>query len=92
MHERISKNVVHIDQPAADKFREGVMLELLRLMNEDTKFTLEQKLQAAYGAILDIAFEVDVLAYRDFLLAVDKANTKMLDDIREGFGMAGVDP
>lgn len=88
MNERDTKKVVHIHQTDADNFRKDAMAAILELMVEQDKFTTAEKLLAVYGACLEIGWEVDIFAYREFVERVIDVNEQTIKDIHEGFALA----
>ena len=64
------------------------MAAVLELMVEQDKFTTTEKLLAVYGACLNIAYEVDVFTYREFVERAIAANEGIIKNIHEGFALA----
>lgn len=88
MDEGDKKKIVHIHQTEMDNFRKDAMAAILELMVKQDKFTTPEKLLAVYAACLDIAFEIDIFDYREFVERVIEANERTIRDIHEGFAQA----
>lgn len=80
--------VTHIHQAEMEVFAKDMMILIMEKMEGQSKFSTSDMLLANYWACTEIAYKLDIYAYKELLENVRDVTDERLVAVYEGFKMA----
>jgi hypothetical protein len=88
MNEKNENEVAYIHQKEIELFYKDMMILIMEKMEGQSKFSTSDMLLSTYGACLEVAYKLDIYAYKELLENVKELTDDRLIAVYEGFEAA----